>query len=179
MSIKSITRSMIFTMLALFAPITSGQAQTCDIICKLEKTEGLSSEQRVSSVCSGDNSKLCNLLRTDKAYRDQYLKTADTLNNALRSVAVSIAQAEAESERARKALAELRARAPTTQDGTAVFRGDDGVYYTEDGKPLIISEESKKYNFPAYAHVASARQAQAKARSRIVELEAFKKKLER
>jgi len=104
-------------------------------------TMGQTPDQRARIICEGlEQSKLCQRLLREPAYRDRWLDVADKLTQAEWRVAAYLAAAQGQIDTTNKTIRYMIERAPKLPDGRAIFRAQDGRIYDENGQLITAAE---------------------------------------
>ena len=113
------------------------------------------------------------LLKNDAAYRALYEETFDKLRTHEAATERALDQAREDLAEAKDALDEMRENASTLQDGTRVYRSEDGSFYSEDGT-LITGEALESIEWregaSSYEDYLAQKKATADAEGRMNDL---------
>ena len=80
------------------------------------------------------------LLMTDPVYAQLYSDVMEKIEEIDRAVNKALTQTEQRIGNLEENLADIRKRAQRLDDGTLIYRSQDGIVYTEDGIPLTQME---------------------------------------
>lgn len=96
--------------------------------------------ERARQVCPQNNSKLCNLLLGDEAYRNKWFSVQDKLIAVEKAKAAAQVSSAAEARKQQAMLNIMRSNAPKLSDGRAIFQKQDGSWVDEHGRAVSESE---------------------------------------
>ena len=112
-------------------------------------------------------------LLKNESYRALYEETSDKLRSYEAATERALDQAREDLAEAKDALDEMREKASTLQDGTRVYRAEDGSVYSEDGT-LVTGEALESIEWregaPSYEDYIAQRKATAEAEGRVNDL---------
>jgi len=113
-------------------------AQEIDQVVR--QTVGMAPAERARLVCPQNDSKLCNLLLGDEAYRNKWFSVQDKLIAVEKAKAAAQASSAAEARKQQALLNIMRSNAPKLSDGRAIFQKQDGSWVDEHGRAVSDSE---------------------------------------